>query len=197
MEKLTTKQRILFAALELFSQRGYDGVGVDEIAAAVGIKGPSLYHHFRGKEAILDGIVAYFESYYQERFESHPDSVVYPPSCRELLEQSLRRIDFTIHDSQIRKLRRFLAMEQFRSIRLGKLATAHQLLGLTSLYSGIFAHMMGEGLFKKDAPELLALEFISPVSLLIARLDREPEAKEEILALIQTHMEHFIKIYGV
>ena len=52
-----TKRRIIDKALELFSTRGYDSVSVGEIAKAVGIKAPSLYNHFSGKQAIFDAIV--------------------------------------------------------------------------------------------------------------------------------------------
>ena len=47
---MTTKERILEEALTLFAEKGYDGTGVDQIAECVGIKGPSLYKHFKGKE---------------------------------------------------------------------------------------------------------------------------------------------------
>ena len=57
MKQEDTKQRILEKALELFSAQGYDSVSVGEIAAAVGIKAPSLYNHFSGKQAIFDAIV--------------------------------------------------------------------------------------------------------------------------------------------
>ncbi len=40
-------------AARLFAERGFHGVGVDEIGAAVGISGPGLYRHFAGKDAML------------------------------------------------------------------------------------------------------------------------------------------------
>lgn len=49
----TRRDEILDAAAGLFAQRGYSGVGVDEIGAAVGISGPSVYKHFPSKLAIL------------------------------------------------------------------------------------------------------------------------------------------------
>ncbi len=52
----TRRDEILDAASTLFSERGYADVGVDEIGAAVGISGPSVYNHFPSKEAILVGI---------------------------------------------------------------------------------------------------------------------------------------------
>jgi AcrR family transcriptional regulator len=47
------REQILREAARLFAERGFHGVGVDEIGAAVGISGPGLYRHFPGKDAML------------------------------------------------------------------------------------------------------------------------------------------------
>ncbi|UNO41897.1 TetR/AcrR family transcriptional regulator [Streptomyces sp. MST-110588] len=47
------REQILKEAARLFAERGFHGVGVDEIGAAVGISGPGLYRHFAGKDAML------------------------------------------------------------------------------------------------------------------------------------------------
>lgn len=47
------REQILGEAARLFAERGFHGVGVDEIGAAVGISGPGLYRHFAGKDAML------------------------------------------------------------------------------------------------------------------------------------------------
>jgi AcrR family transcriptional regulator len=47
------KAQIALAAAELFCERGYHGVGIDEIAHAVGITGPAVYRHFPNKYAML------------------------------------------------------------------------------------------------------------------------------------------------
>jgi AcrR family transcriptional regulator len=49
----TRREQILREASRLFAERGFHGVGVDEIGAAVGISGPALYRHFPGKDAML------------------------------------------------------------------------------------------------------------------------------------------------
>ncbi len=49
----TRREQILREAAQLFAERGFHGVGVDEIGAAVGISGPGLYRHFAGKDAML------------------------------------------------------------------------------------------------------------------------------------------------
>ncbi|WP_106249011.1 TetR/AcrR family transcriptional regulator [Allonocardiopsis opalescens] len=47
------RTEILEAAAVLFAQRGFHGVAIDDIGRAIGVSGPALYRHFRGKEAVL------------------------------------------------------------------------------------------------------------------------------------------------
>ncbi|ADG98975.1 transcriptional regulator, TetR family [Segniliparus rotundus DSM 44985] len=50
------REQLLGAASELFLARGYAAVGVDELGAAVGISGPSVYRHFPDKQAVLAAV---------------------------------------------------------------------------------------------------------------------------------------------
>ena len=50
---MSTDQRILAAATALFSEKGYHGTTMREVASEVGIKAGSLYNHFPGKEDLL------------------------------------------------------------------------------------------------------------------------------------------------
>lgn len=47
------REAAIVAAARLFAERGYQAVSIDDIGAAVGVAGPSLYHHFPSKSAIL------------------------------------------------------------------------------------------------------------------------------------------------
>src|SRR5260370_25432994 len=47
------RDEILDAAAWLFAERGYHGVTIDDIGAAVGMSGPGIYRHFAGKEDVL------------------------------------------------------------------------------------------------------------------------------------------------
>jgi AcrR family transcriptional regulator len=46
-------REILDAAAALFYEKGFHGVGVDQIGERIGISGPALYRHFSGKDEIL------------------------------------------------------------------------------------------------------------------------------------------------
>lgn len=48
---------ILSAAAELFAARGYTGVSLEDIGAAVGVSGPAVYRHFAGKQALLGALL--------------------------------------------------------------------------------------------------------------------------------------------
>ncbi|MCL2156351.1 MAG: TetR/AcrR family transcriptional regulator [Leptospirales bacterium] len=50
---ISTKQKILICAVDLFASKGYTETSVRDIAMAVGIKPASLYNHFSSKEDIL------------------------------------------------------------------------------------------------------------------------------------------------
>jgi AcrR family transcriptional regulator len=49
----TRRDEILDAAATLFAERGYHGVSIDDLGAAVGLSGPAIYRHFARKEDVL------------------------------------------------------------------------------------------------------------------------------------------------
>ena len=59
-----TKERILSKALELFSQKGYDGTNIKEIMVSLGLVKTAMYRHFESKEEIwntlLDRLIKYY-----------------------------------------------------------------------------------------------------------------------------------------
>jgi len=54
----TTPERILDAAEDLFAHKGYKGTSLGDVAQQVGIRSPSLYNHFRNKEALYRAVLA-------------------------------------------------------------------------------------------------------------------------------------------
>ena len=75
MKKTTTKTlpelhamrtRILEAATRLFAARGFDGTALQDIADHVGVRKPSVLHHFPSKEAIREGVLGAILAHFNE-----------------------------------------------------------------------------------------------------------------------------------
>jgi TetR/AcrR family transcriptional regulator len=53
----STPDRILDAAEDLFAQSGYSATALADVADVVGIRTPSLYNHFKNKEALYGAVL--------------------------------------------------------------------------------------------------------------------------------------------
>ena len=192
---MSTKEKILDAALTLFAENGYDGTSVEQIATEVGIKAPSLYKHYKGKEDILNALIDSAEVRYEEMFGSEKNTGKVPQSSEEFIQVTMKRIAFTIKDPVIRKTRMLLVQEQFRNERIAEVTTRHQLDGIQRMFAKIIEGMMDKGMVKKDDPSLLAIELTAPAVLWIAQADRQPQYEGEVMENIEKHMRHFCDVY--
>lgn len=57
LAKASRRQALLDAAAELYAQRGFNGVSIEELGAAAGVSGPAVYRHFSGKQAVLAALL--------------------------------------------------------------------------------------------------------------------------------------------
>ena len=192
-----TKDRILAAALDMFSQNGYAGTNIRELTAALGLVKSSMYRHFESKEEIWNSLLDEMIAYYDERFGSAEHLPPAPDSLEGLVSMTMRMVDFTIHDEKVIKTRKLLTIEQFRDERARALATKQFLTGLRDMFTPIFAGMMDKGLLRRDDPAMLAFAYTAPISALIHLCDREPEKTADAIAQIEAFSRHFIKVYGL
>ena len=57
-QKTNNRELILDCALDLFYRKGYEGVGVQEIATKAGVTKPTLYHYFKSKYGLLESLLS-------------------------------------------------------------------------------------------------------------------------------------------
>jgi AcrR family transcriptional regulator len=55
--KAVRRSAILHAAADLFAERGFERVSLEDLGAAVGISGPAVYRHFASKQAVLAALL--------------------------------------------------------------------------------------------------------------------------------------------
>ena len=191
-----TKDRILEAALEMFSQNGYAGTNIRELSSSLGLVKSGVYKHYESKEAIWNALLDEMIAYYEEHFGSPEHLPPVPDSLEGLTEMTMRMVNITVHDERIIKTRKVLTLEQFRDVRARELATKHFLTGLTDMFTRVFTGMMEKGLLRKDDPEMLAFAYTTPISALIHLCDREPERTGEAIAKVEAFSRHFTRTYG-
>ena len=203
MKQEDTKQRILDKALELFSARGYDSVSVGEIAEAVGIRAPSLYNHFPGKQAIFDAIVestAAQDEADTGRLDIHVQSAsrdipVFAEITEDVLYEKVRQIfAYSLHNEQISRFRRMMTIEQFRSPELAALYSGRYVERVLAYHAGIFRALMASGEIAAEDPDTLAMLCVAPVLTLIGICDRHPEREGECLEKLRQHVTLFFRL---
>lgn len=90
------REQILETAAVLFAERGFNGVSINDIGAAVGISGPALYRHFASKDAVLGEMLlgisrSLLAEGSQRREAAHAPSDVLPSLIEAQVEFALRQ----------------------------------------------------------------------------------------------------------
>ena len=203
---MNTREKILLEALRLFSQRGYDAVSVEQIAQAVGIRAPSLYKHYKGKQNIFDAILAETA----QRYAAFADGIsVHTGSPQEdaqtfslltadaLAEKMRALVVYSLHDEFVSQLRRMLTIEQFRSPELSALYSQRYVQQLLDYHTALFARLMDAGFLRREEPALLAMLYDAPVFTALGECDRHPEREEELTRQLEAHVRLFVRTFGL
>lgn len=206
MKQEDTKNLIIQKALDLFSERGYDAVSVDQIAKEVGIKAPSLYNHYPSKQAIFDAIFEDVAKSYEEdtdKIDIHVQNVSQDVpsfngiSVEDLIEKVHGIFNYSLRDEKMCKFRKLMTIEQFRSSKISKLYSQRYVDRLVAYHSDIFKNLIATGELMDANPDTLALMYVAPVITLIGVCDREPEREEECVRKLDEHVRLFFDVFNV
>lgn len=199
-----TKDRILDAALELFSTAGYEGVSVKQIAGAVGIRDSSLYKHFASKQQIFDTLVAVMSARFEEavalyklpRGEIKKVAAEYGGRDLKWLKKACEAVFmFFLKDAKASKFRKMLMIEQYKNSAAAAAFRGWFVDDAIRFQEALFTEMMAQGSFRKMPAHTTALQFYAPFFLLLCQYDTMPGKEEEALGLLMEHVEQFAAIY--
>lgn len=202
---MNTKQKILDEALTLFSEKGYANVFVGDIADRVGIKAPSLYKHYRNKQAIFDAIIDEMNHRFEEQAQAMQidgtdasrDAGIYEHLSEDrLLEIGREFFLYYLHDDYNRRFRKMLTIEQFHDRDLAKVYSKLYIDAPLSYQGALFGFMAVSGILKTDNVEIMTLHFYAPIYFMLTVCDREPDREGEMLKMLDEHIRQFNRIYG-
>lgn len=201
-ETRDTKEVILTVALKLFSEKGYDGVGIRDISKEIGIRESALYRHYSGKKDIFDSILKDIDRRYQEGVSTFipPESVANILSEESDVREELFRISVTMFQFYLKtaygsQLRRMLTMEQYRNSEASNFFRELIIDKGLDYISGVFTDLINTGVYVEADPMVMALQFYSPLYLLLSKYDNQPEKYEEALSFLEKHITTFNRTY--
>ncbi len=195
IRRTNTKERILEESLRLFSNFGYNAVGVEMIAAAVKVTPPSLYKHFKGKREILDTIIEQAEENYNKHslpIINFTDEQLKNLTKEEFIKYNMDHVKNIIQDNVIKCVRKLLILEQFRNeqirlMHIEKTYTRTETI-IRNLLEGLFKNKHdGKGKPKITTDHMVNMYYL-PIVAMINRCYSDPEYEKKALKFIEDHI---------
>lgn len=204
MEKeMTTKEKIIYESLKLFSYKGYDGVSMREIASAVGIKGASIYNHFSGKEEIFNAI---FDEM-KKRYDSAAMAMKLPMEQNDNTVEVYLNVDeeglfgfaeglflFFCKDKFAAMFRKLLVCEQHKSTMAAELLRQYYIDAPIFFQTQLFKGFQEHGVMKGFDAGVMALHFYSPIYYILCKFDLG-YPYEECMQQLKSHVHGFCTLY--
>lgn len=190
----STRDQIVHEAMALFSRYGYDGTSLNDIAAEVGIRRPSLLHHFPSKEALYQEV---FEALLSDWFARLEGAIAAPEQGWDKVELVLRAgfAYFADNPEYVRLVRR-AAIDGGSHLAVDLASVLRPMFDEAAEY---FERQMDDGVFvHQDARQLMItgygalLSYFSDAPFLDGLLDVAP-LSPEALAAREEHVIDFFR----
>src|SRR5262245_54937947 len=141
-EAEVTRQRLLDAALSVFSKQGYDATRLEDIAEAAEVTRGAIYHHFGGKVELYNALI-------QERF-ARANQVIQDVMAEDgtplqiLRRLMIRSLEYLEEDADYRAVQELVS---FKTTVLPELEEGIRMKNEgTNAFIGYLAQMVAQGI---------------------------------------------------
>ena len=193
-----TKQRILEAAIDMFSRNGFSGVSIRDITKQVGIKESALYNHFRTKDELLEVI---FKAFRDERQKALPplealEGILGGMTLEHFLLQGFAGFKRIVEDPLLMQMWRIVTIEQYCDERARAIILDDVYKGTIDFLEASFRILIAKGRMKPLDPRVLAFEYQYPIfavmsEYLLVKIDDGDTA--ELEKRVESHIRYFIE----
>ncbi len=150
--KVNNKDRIFEVSIDLFSEFGYDGVSIRQIAKNVGIKESSIYNHYKSKEAILDSILNfYIEQMLSEDIPIEDASANLDIGFDHFYQAGLNAFTGQLRDEKMSKITRIILIESYHNEKINEFLKKSILEEAIRGWIGLFDLMKSKRMIREDA----------------------------------------------
>lgn len=193
-DALTTRETILVEACRCFADAGYEGTSLNDIAAGVGIRRPSLLHHFPSKDALYGEV---FERVLSDWYERLTEVITAEEQGWEKVELVLGAgFRFFAENPDYVRLMRREAIDSGAHLGIDLAGALRPMFDLAADY---FRREMAAGTFRPHDPTQLLLtgygallSYFSDAPFLGGLLDDDPMAPQPLEARLQ-HVVSFFR----
>lgn len=154
-----TRKRVLKISEELFSEKGFDGTGIEEIARKAGINKATIYYHFKSKNHIIEALFKDIIIDLNNHLASSHDPGINGVTEDDMAEKIGREIQF-IEDKK--KILSVMIMEALKNSECGSfLFKCAEMTINNELEMHENSNKSKKDLFKKNRQEFFVHEFFT------------------------------------
>ncbi len=159
----STKEQIMYAAIDLFSQKGYDAVSIREIARAVGIRESSIYNHYKGKEDLMESIIEFFltELSKPDTGDASMEALLEKYGPEKYMVIAGKAYMERFRDVHLEKVWRLISVELYRNKKVREFFKTTMVGYALSAWEQTFRKMIELGYIREYDPRILAKEFFN------------------------------------
>jgi AcrR family transcriptional regulator len=191
-------ERILQEATKLFSEFGYAGTRMTDVAAAIGVTKPIVYRYFDSKQALFEALVRRVLEAQTQNARRRIDSHVGP--TRPMLEALIKDARDALSAPGALAPWRIAVGEADRFPDLAVFLRHEFMDPILESLAGLFERAIKSGELKGATGATLARLFCSPiatVAMLLATFGEAEEKLQDIDGLLDAHVDGFWRGWSV